>query len=138
MKVRCYDKTHEHYHSYGGRGIKVCKRWMKFSNFLDDVGLRPQKDWVLDRINNNGNYTPKNVRWVDRKTSLRNTRVNRRITINGVTKCGVEWAEQIGMDRHSVIDRYNKGIRGAALLQRSRKWRMLAKKAKKAALAIIG
>jgi hypothetical protein len=63
MKCRCYNPKDKGYKNYGGRGIRVCDRWPKsFFNFLDDIGHRPLKTHSLDRINNDGNYEPKNCR----------------------------------------------------------------------------
>ena len=91
MKKRCLNKSHKSYHLYGGRGISVCDKWMGFSGFIEDVGLRPSKNHSLDRIDNNGNYEPQNVRWATRREQQRNKRNNRLITYNGETKCLSEW-----------------------------------------------
>lgn len=62
MKQRCLNPKHKDYPNYGSKGITVCKRWMKFINFYEDMGERP-KNKSLDRINNDGNYEPGNCRW---------------------------------------------------------------------------
>lgn len=71
MIARCYNKSHDRYKQYGAVGIKVCKRWMKFENFLADMGEPPEKT-VLDRKNNNAGYSLENCRWATFKKSTEN------------------------------------------------------------------
>lgn len=75
MKKRCYTPGHGSYAYYGGRGITVCERWREsFSAFLEDVGPRPTPNHSLDRIDNNGNYEPSNVRWATASEQMANRR----------------------------------------------------------------
>jgi hypothetical protein len=74
IKQRCYNVNNKDYKHYGGRGIKVCDRWLEsFENFLEDMGDRPD-GYSLDRIDNNENYEPSNCRWADKETQIKNRR----------------------------------------------------------------
>jgi len=77
MVQRCTNPKAQAWRNYGGRGIGVCERWLKFENFLADMGERPI-GLDLDRINNDGNYEPSNCRWTTRSANLKNTRPRKR------------------------------------------------------------
>jgi len=73
MKNRCNNPKARDYAYYGGKGIRVCKRWeSSFAAFLEDMGRRPTDKHTLDRINTAKNYTPSNCRWATRETQARN------------------------------------------------------------------
>ena len=75
IKERCLKPKTKEYENYGGRGIKVCGRWLNnFDNFLEDMGSRPTPKHQIDRIDNDGNYEPDNCRWVIQLHNARNKR----------------------------------------------------------------
>lgn len=110
MLRRCHNPNLPAYEDYGARGIRVCRRWRSsFENFLMDLGFRPGKEFSLGRIDNNGGYTPKNVRWETLKQQDRNRRSNRFITAMGETLTLVEWSERTGIGRTTLRRRIDLG-----------------------------
>ena len=76
---RCYCSTNNDYAGYGGRGIRVAKRWRdSWERFIDDMGVKPSADHSLDRIDNDRGYEPGNCRWADWSTQANNRRPPRR------------------------------------------------------------
>lgn len=94
MRFRCTNPNNESYAGYGGRGIRVCPQWdMSFETFRDDMGPRPSLSHTLDRINNDGNYEPGNVRWATASQQARNRKTTRMVKAWGETKSVIEWSE---------------------------------------------
>ena len=111
MKSRCYldDPVN---HLYREKGIKVCRRWLKgdkikggFECFAEDMGKPPSKDHTVERIDNDGHYTPKNCRWATRKEQANNCTRNIRLTFRGETKTLPEWADKFGINARTLRTR---------------------------------
>ena len=110
MKRRCYDLKRKSFIHYGGRGIKVCDRWLtSFVNFIADMGPRPSSKFSLDRIKNNGDYTPKNCRWSTGKDQQRNKRCNRIIRFDGVSRPQIYWLEIYKLPKTTFTNRLKRG-----------------------------
>ena len=109
MRSRCYNPKNKKYNDYGGRGISICSDWDDFLNFKKwslENGF--EESLTIDRIDNNGNYSPENCRWINQKEQMRNTRVNHLLTYNGETKTMAEWSEITGIKYHTLKQRINK------------------------------
>ena len=116
MIARCHRPSSQYYNYYGARGIKVCKRWREsYANFLADMGRRPP-GLELDRINNDGNYTPKNCRWTTTLENMSNRRCSRRLRFRGETKTLMEWATETGLGYAVIKDRVDKGWSAKSVL----------------------
>lgn len=109
MKGRCLNPNNPKYPRYGGRGIKVCKRWAdSFENFLEDMGPKPSPIHSIDRINNDGNYEPKNCHWATVSTQTRNRRTTRYVKIDGVSLCIRDWEARLGLRLGTIHERCRK------------------------------
>ena len=110
MKQRCYNPSENRFKNYGGRGIKVCARWLEsFDNFVADMGQPPTDDHSIERIDNNGDYCKENCRWADKVEQARNKSNNRVITHNGEALTLAEWALKTGIKRETIAKRLNEG-----------------------------
>jgi len=110
MMRRCYDNRIPKYKYYGGRGIKVCTRWnTDFMSFVADVTPRPSPKHTIDRIDNDGDYSPENTRWSTQKTQNRNSRRNVFATINGETKLVADWCVIYNTLQSRVCSRVARG-----------------------------
>ncbi len=93
MRDRCLNPKCKFYIDYGGRGIKICDRWLEsFENFYEDMGPRPSNKHSIDRIDNNGNYCKENCKWSTTIEQCNNRRTNRMIEFNNEIKTLVEWS----------------------------------------------
>ena len=105
MRARCCSKKNASWDNYGGRGIKVCDRWMQsYDAFVEDMGLRPD-GMTLDRIDNDGPYSPENCRWASWKTQRSNKRCSKYITHDGVTLTVAQWAARLGINTDTLWKR---------------------------------
>jgi hypothetical protein len=108
MLYRCRTPTSANYDDYGGRGIDFDPRWESFEVFLRDMGRRPSARHSLDRRDNDLGYWPDNCRWTTAKKQLRNRRDNLYLTVNGVTRLVVEWAEITGLSQWTIKSRMRR------------------------------
>ncbi len=96
MIQRCTNPNQSQYQDYGGRGIKVCERWLQFENFFSDMGLRPSGEHSIDRFpDNDGNYEPSNCRWGTQEQQSRNRRSNVWIEHVGRRMILEDWAKEL-------------------------------------------
>lgn len=96
MIIRCSNPLDAAWKNYGGRGITVCDAWKSdFTAFYNYVGPRPTPKHTIERINNNGNYEPGNVKWATRLEQNSNTRRVRLLTANGETMTLSAWAREL-------------------------------------------
>ena len=99
MTSRCLNPKATNYPRYGGKGVKVCERWLDFNNFLVDMGPRPEGK-TLDRIDNAKGYEPGNCRWATPKEQQRDKR--RLLMFRGRLMGRGEIAEELGIDEHTL------------------------------------
>lgn len=108
MLQRCLNPNHESYSLYGGRGIMICERWLAgYEFFLEDMGDAPL-GLQLERVDNNGHYSPENCRWATPAEQMINTRRNVRVAIGGVSRTVSQWAETNGINRSTAYKRINR------------------------------
>lgn len=109
MKHRCTWENDPNYYRYGGRGIKVCDRWLEsFDNFLEDMRPSYEKGLWLDRLDNNKGYSPQNCAWTTPKEQAINRRNTRLLSYNGKSMTITDWARELGIKRSTLSMRYYK------------------------------
>lgn len=110
MIHRCNNPNAEWYHRYGGRGIKVCDRWLEsFENFFDDMGLKPSPELTIEREDNDGDYTPENCSWETSGVQSLNRSNNKLITALGKTQTQSQWSEEYNISPSTIHKRLASG-----------------------------
>lgn len=140
MFTRCYNPNSKSYHRYGGRGISICDTWRDFETFKTwalhegyDYNA-PRGQCTIDRIDNDGNYSPDNCRWVTIQENIKNRpKIQRKQAktkpkakkpkepkkpkrdlltweINGTVKTAAEWCREYGMNYTTVMSRVKRGM----------------------------
>lgn len=109
MLRRCTNTADKDFSLYGGRGIKVCERWLDVRNFARDMGEKPA-GCSLDRIDPDGNYSPENCRWATPAQQGANKRTNRIIEHDGQRLHMAEWCRRLNVKPSTVINRINSGM----------------------------
>lgn len=108
MVDRCTNPKNDRFKDYGGRGITVDPKWLKFTGFYEDMCPRPGNK-SLDRIKTNGDYTKDNCRWATPKEQQNNARNNVIIEFEGVTLPETYWAERVGIKKCTLHARLLRG-----------------------------
>ena len=109
-KYRCYDPAYDHFNRYGGRGIVMCERWLSdFAAFRSDMGPCPPK-YSLERIDNNGPYSPENCRWATHKEQCNNRSSTRIFEFEGKRLSLKNWARDKGIRYHTLYGRLSRGM----------------------------
>lgn len=109
MKQRCYNSNYWAYKDYGGRGIKICDRWLEdFRNFLEDMG-EPPINYTIERKDNNAGYNKENCIWASRQDQQNNRRVNHLLTYKEKTMTVAQWGREMNMGHNTLSERLRKG-----------------------------
>lgn len=107
---RCKNPKNRKYPLYGGRGIKVCDRWISsFQNFIADMGNKPSPKHSLERANGNGNYEPGNCVWATAEEQNNNRSFNRRLMVNGAQMTVAQASRLTGICHATILGRLDAG-----------------------------
>lgn len=109
MLYRCTSPKAKGYDYYGGKGIRVCKRWHKFENFLADMGEPPSKDHVLDRLKTSRDYSPSNCRWATYDDQARSRTHVRLVKYEGELKSLTQLAKEAEVNYSTFYARLQRG-----------------------------
>lgn len=114
MKQRCLNPNNDRYKDYGGRGIRVCERWLIYQNFVSDMGERPNGT-SIERRDNNGNYEPDNCYWATPAEQYANRRNSHYIEFNGIRMTLTQWARRLNIHPNTLTKRLRNRPTGHAL-----------------------
>lgn len=110
MKARTNNPKAPQYAYYGGRGIVVCDRWLhRFENFLADMGRSPGRGYTIERMDNDGPYSPENCRWATKSEQANNRKTARLLTFQGQTFNAKTWALRFNMSHKTLWQRLKLG-----------------------------
>lgn len=110
MIQRCTNPKDKGFKNYGARGIQVCPQWRaSFHCFLEDMGSRPSNKHSIERVDNDGHYSPENCVWGTRFQQNRNRRNTVSLTINGRTQLTVDWARERNISQATIHKRLKRG-----------------------------
>lgn len=117
---RCLNPNCASWHRYGGRGIKLCRRWRVFDHFMADVGQHPGKGWSIERVNVNGDYKPGNVTWIETTRQARN-RQNQRFTL--ATARMIRRLRAQGWTYQRLADRFGQSTGNMHAIVNNTRWK---------------
>lgn len=127
MKHRCYNPNSPDYVRYGGRGIRICERWLGkdgFDYFVRDMGERDSANHSIDRIANDGNYEPDNCRWATKEEQDLNRRPqpNTKLTSDVVNSIREEYAAG-GVTHRQLGSKYGVHHSNIGYIVKHKRWR---------------
>jgi hypothetical protein len=108
IKKRCLNEDSDTYNYYGGRGIKICDKWLTFEGFWEDMKQNYSDDLTIDRINVDGDYCKENCRWATRRDQMNNTRRNLVYTVDGITATLKQHCERLQVKYGLVYNRIRR------------------------------
>lgn len=121
IKQRCYSATAPAFHRYGGRGITMCDRWRdSFEAFFDDMGPRPTPQHTIDRVDNDGPYSPHNCRWATKREQAENRHTTLLVAMGDERMPLSEASRRTGIAYQTLYNRAKNGCRGDALFRQPR------------------
>lgn len=110
MMKRCYDPRCKDYPNYGERGIGVCQEWRNILRFVEwAISTGYERGLTIERIDVNSGYSPDNCKWIPNEQQAHNTRIVRKITIDGETKVISEWSKVYGVPISTIKNRLRAG-----------------------------